>query len=115
MRGSTRCFLLALCVLLAAACSRQPRPERPRLTTGTCEGACRHYMGCKRLDSPVVFDACVAECREIFTEGGESDRDSLRDYERLSCSAATAFVEGASGRGPGEAGEPAVGDKVSSE
>jgi hypothetical protein len=116
VRGPTTWTLLgvALVVALAAACARHPRPERPRLTTGTCDGACRHYMSCKGQDDQRVFDACVAECREIFMDGDDADRDSLRAYERLSCPDATAFVEGASGRGPGET-RAGSGEKLSSE
>jgi len=48
-----------------------------------------------------VYRSCVAECTEIFIEDGEPDTESLKEYERLSCSDAVAFVEGSSGRGPG--------------
>lgn len=76
----------------------------PRGTgTGTCEGACRHYTSCKGTSDRGVRDACIQECTEIFIEDGEADTESLKEFERLSCEDAVAFVEGSSGRGPGEA------------
>lgn len=74
----------------------------PRGTgTGTCEGACRHYTSCKGTKDKQVTHACVVECTEIFVDDGEPDAESLKEFERLSCPDAVAFVEGSSGRGPG--------------
>jgi hypothetical protein len=64
--------------------------------TGTCDGACRHYLACKDDRSPTSFNGCLADCRDIFIDQGEPDRDSLRLFEGLECSAAVGFVEGES-------------------
>lgn len=77
---------------------------RARRTTGTCEGACDHYLACKRTGGGDARVACVAECREVL-----QDPESLRAFESLSCRDAIEYVEGDSGRGPGQMvgdGEP---------
>jgi hypothetical protein len=61
----------------------------PRLT-GTCEGACSHYLSCKHSSSVADRDRCQAECPEVF-----GDRDSLMAFESLSCADAVEYVEGA--------------------
>jgi hypothetical protein len=50
----------------------------------------------------VTFDSCVRECSNIFVNDGEIDAESLKEFEQLECADAIAFVEGASGRAPGE-------------
>ena len=62
--------------------------------TGTCEGACDHYLSCKGDASGAAQSTCVAECREIFAYDGEEDRMSLLDFESMQCEAAVAFVDG---------------------
>jgi len=86
---------LVLLVLLAG-CAK-PRYVVYRRVTGTCEGACSYYLACKRSDDSVAHAACVNECREIFDSS-----ETLKEFERLECKDAVAFVEGSSGRGPGE-------------
>src|SRR5262249_25665393 len=40
--------------------------------TGTCDGACAHYVQCKPGHAKADGDRCLAECPGVF-----SDRDSL--------------------------------------
>jgi hypothetical protein len=60
----------------------------PQLT-GTCDGACAHYVQCKPGHGAVDRKRCVAECPDVF-----SDRDSLMAYESLSCDDAVEYVDG---------------------
>jgi hypothetical protein len=60
----------------------------PRLT-GTCDGACQHYMECKTAGTPVDRTRCNTECPDVF-----EDRDSLMAYESLSCPDAVDFIDG---------------------
>lgn len=62
--------------------------------TGTCDGACRHYVGCKGEPGPDALQTCMAECEEIFVYQGEPDEDSLRVFEGLDCKETIAFVDG---------------------
>ncbi len=78
---------IVLAALIASCVVRQL--VGPRLT-GTCEGACAHYMSCKRSSDVVERDRCRAECPEVF-----GDRDSLMAYESLSCADAVEYVDGA--------------------
>ena len=77
--------------------SRQPR----RSLTGTCTGACNYYASCKDVRGERISDevhaACLTECDEVF-----SSSESLLAFESLVCDDAIAFVEGDSGRQPGE-------------
>lgn len=76
------------------SCVRYAQYHRFTAPTGTCDGACRHYLSCKDDDSAGAHGACVAECSEIFVHEGKPDRDSLRVFEGLECKAAVAFVDG---------------------
>jgi hypothetical protein len=60
----------------------------PQLT-GTCDGACAHYLQCKPAHATTDRDRCLAECPDVF-----SDRDSLMAYESLSCDDAIEYVDG---------------------
>lgn len=60
----------------------------PRLT-GTCEGACTHYMACKPGAGHADGDRCRSECPQVF-----GDRDSLMGFESLSCADAVEYVDG---------------------
>jgi hypothetical protein len=60
----------------------------PQLT-GTCDGACAHYVQCKPGHGDGDRDRCMAECPEVF-----SDRDSLMAYESLTCDDAVDFIDG---------------------
>ena len=57
--------------------------------TGTCSGACDHYVECKPGHSDVDASRCRTECPDVF-----ADRDSLAAYENLSCDDAVTFVDG---------------------
>ena len=82
--------------LMAASlsCVRYARFQGFSTQTGTCEGACRHYLSCKDDDHAEASRRCVADCGEIFVHDGEPDRESLRAFEALECSDAIAFVDG---------------------
>jgi hypothetical protein len=79
-------------------------------STGTCAGACRHYLACKGDGSDASQKVCEEDCGEIFVDDGEPDRESLREFEGLDCEIAVAFVDGDGGRRDRSAGShPAVG------
>jgi hypothetical protein len=77
---------IVLAVLMASCVVRQL--VGPRLT-GTCEGACAHYLGCKRSSEPGDRERCRAECPDVF-----GDRESLMAFESLSCADAVEYVDG---------------------
>jgi hypothetical protein len=60
----------------------------PQLT-GTCDGACAHYVQCKPGHADADRRRCLAECPDVF-----SDRDSLMTYESLTCDDAVEYVDG---------------------
>jgi hypothetical protein len=60
----------------------------PQLT-GTCNGACAHYVQCKPGHGDTDRTRCLAECPDVF-----SDRDSLMAYESLACDDAVDYVDG---------------------
>jgi hypothetical protein len=60
-----------------------------RKLTGTCDGACAHYIACKPGHPEADRRRCVQECPQVF-----SDRDSIMGYESLSCSDAVEYVDG---------------------
>ncbi len=60
----------------------------PRLT-GTCDGACAHYVACKPGHSDMDRKQCTLECPEVF-----GDRDSLMAYESLTCPNAIEYIDG---------------------
>jgi hypothetical protein len=64
----------------------------PQLT-GTCDGACAHYVQCKPGHSDADRARCMTECPNVF-----SDRDSLMAYESLSCDNAVEYVDGRSAK-----------------
>jgi hypothetical protein len=76
---------ILLLALVLSACI--VRTVHTRKLTGTCEGACDHYIECK--DGGGDAGACVAECRQVF-----SDDESLRAFESLSCADTIEYVEG---------------------
>jgi hypothetical protein len=57
--------------------------------TGTCGGACSHYIECKPGHPEHDRARCEQECPGVF-----SDRDSLMMYESLSCKDAVEYVDG---------------------
>jgi len=80
--------------LISLSCAHYGRHRRTSELTGTCDGACRHYVECKNDGTAGPFQRCVAECREIFTYNGKTDQDSLLAFEGLDCEATVAFVDG---------------------
>lgn len=93
--------MLALTVLgiLSTGCYHYARP-RTFPTSGTCTGACDHYLDCKQSDGEDARDQCLAECQQIFVYKGEPDRASLQDFEELDCESTIAFVDGDGGPSP---------------
>lgn len=94
-------MLLGVCLISAVGCVRHTPGMRYPQLTGTCAGACEYYLECRQESgepvSESMHDACVRECNEVF---GSSD--SIMAFESLVCEDAVAFVEGSSGRAPGE-------------
>jgi hypothetical protein len=78
---------LALGAALPAGCVVR-RFTGPDLT-GTCDGACAHYVECKPGHASADRNRCLAECPDVF-----SDRDSLMTYESLACEDAVEYVDG---------------------
>jgi hypothetical protein len=72
----------------ASGCTVVRHFSGPQLT-GTCDGACAHYVQCKPGHSEADGRRCRAECPEVFSDG-----DSLMTYESLSCDNAVEFVDG---------------------
>jgi hypothetical protein len=60
--------------------------------TGTCDGACAHYVECKPGHHEADRSRCVAECPDVFGD----DRDSLMVFEGLQCQDAVEYVDGTS-------------------
>lgn len=93
----TRAFA-ALAALVVGGCAVVSYLRGPQLT-GTCAGACDHYVGCRGErgdDRAAVRAACVEECPQVF-----ADRESLMTFESLSCPATVDYVEGPARRPPG--------------
>ncbi|MDX2087068.1 MAG: hypothetical protein SFX73_04415 [Kofleriaceae bacterium] len=84
MRGLVLAVLITGCVV--------KRYQLPRLT-GTCEGACAHYVACKSGHSEADAKRCNAECPDVF-----SDRDSIMAFESLSCRDAVEYIDGNASR-----------------
>jgi hypothetical protein len=88
VRGIVLGLLLAL---LISSCVVR-KIMSPRLT-GTCNGACAHYVQCKAGASDADMDRCTQECPDVF-----SDRESLMGFESLACPDAVEYVDGTSKR-----------------
>lgn len=89
IRGLVIGVLIAMTI---ASCVVRNIVGGPRLT-GTCDGACAHYVSCKSGAGTDARRRCNQECPEVF-----SDRDSLMAYESLSCADAVEYVDGSSKR-----------------
>jgi hypothetical protein len=76
------------------SCARYSPFGRTAGRSGTCEGACEHYVECKDDPPPDAYRQCLAECRDIYVHDGDADVDSLLVFEGLECKATIAFVEG---------------------
>jgi hypothetical protein len=81
--------LVVVAALAASSCIVRTAPSR-RLT-GTCEGACAHYLDCKGARGGATEQSCVVDCRQVF-----ADDESLRAFESLSCEDAVEYVDGPS-------------------
>lgn len=79
---------VALLIVLLTSCIVKRFVSGPRLT-GTCQGACDHYIECKAGAQKADRTRCETECPDVF-----SDRDSLMAYESLSCTNAVEYVDG---------------------
>ncbi|HEY3805244.1 MAG TPA: hypothetical protein VGL61_21690 [Kofleriaceae bacterium] len=88
LRGLLLGALVAGCIV--------KKVESPRLT-GTCAGACDHYVECKPGHAPTDRDRCARECPNAF-----GDPDSLMAYESLSCQDAVEYVDGTAPRAAGD-------------
>lgn len=88
MREALRGVVLGVAIALLLASCIVKKLSSPRLT-GTCEGACAHYVACKPGHPEPDRVRCEAECPEVF-----SDRDSLETYESLSCRDAVEYIDG---------------------
>jgi hypothetical protein len=84
---SLRGIAIFVLALFLASCIVK-RFTAPQLT-GTCSGACDHYIECKAGHLAVDRTRCQNECPNVF-----SDRDSLMAYESLSCKDAVEYVDG---------------------
>ena len=84
--------LIALAIALAITSCIVRKLTGPRIT-GTCAGACDHYIECKSGHLASDRIRCESECPNVF-----SDSDSLMAYESLSCPNAVEFVDGNSSR-----------------
>ena len=94
--------LFVICTIsLALGCSRGGQTSAYPTLTGTCAGACDHYLSCKSSQGGEVsqrnYQICERECTQVF-----SGAETLMAFESLACEDAIAFVEGSSGRGPGD-------------
>ena len=88
MRSALRGLALGLVIALSLIGCIVRRLSGPQLT-GTCDGACAHYVQCKPGHGELDRTRCFTECPEVF-----SDRDSLMGYESLSCEDAVDYVDG---------------------
>lgn len=88
MRGVVQGLVLGLALALGMASCIVKRFSGPTLT-GTCDGACNHYVECKPGHAAADGARCRQECPDVF-----SDRDSIMGYESLACEDAVEYVDG---------------------
>ena len=100
-RSSLLVGLIGLFLITQMSCYFRATRQPKRWLTGTCSGACAYYASCKDVRgdrvSDAVYEACRIECDEVF-----SSSESLLAFESMVCDDVIAFVEGDSGRQPGE-------------
>ena len=82
-----KALLVAAIAMLIASCIVR-RIAGPHLT-GTCDGACAHYVECKATHLDTDHRRCQTECPQVL-----GDPDSLMAYESLDCRDAVEFVDG---------------------
>ena len=80
---------LALAMLGSTGCFIRGLGGEDRHLTGTCDGACAYYLGCKDADEPSARAKCTAECEEVF-----ASPQRIREFESLECQDAVEFVDG---------------------
>jgi hypothetical protein len=80
--------ILGLFLALMVAGCIVKRLAAPQLT-GTCDGACAHYIECKPGHAEADRSRCAQECPQVF-----ADRDSIMGYESLACDDAVEYVDG---------------------
>jgi hypothetical protein len=80
---------LVLTMLASTGCFIRALGGQERQLTGTCDGACAYYLGCKHADEPAARAQCTAECEEIF-----ASPERIREFESLACEDAVEFVDG---------------------
>lgn len=80
--------ILGLLITLAVASCIVKRLQSPQLT-GTCDGACAHYIECKPGHPESDRARCTRECPDVF-----SDQDSIMGYESLTCPDAVEYIDG---------------------
>ncbi len=101
--------IIGLVTLLLSGCPRNNAPSRVRTSHATCEAMCDYYQYCKGDEKERRYGgrygACISDCRSIFSEDGEMDRDALLQLQRLECSELLSFIEGEKRR-PLEPQEP---------
>ena len=78
--------------LVLAGCVVRHLMGGPRLT-GTCPGACAHYIECKPGHPENERARCETECPGVF-----SDQESLMMYESLDCKDAVEYKDGTATR-----------------
>ncbi|MDB4952537.1 MAG: hypothetical protein JWO36_106 [Myxococcales bacterium] len=83
-----RWLVLVFLTLASGSCVVRHLVSGPQLT-GTCDGACAHYVECKPGHSDRDGARCRAECPQVF-----SDPDSLMAYESMSCKNAVEYIDG---------------------
>ena len=88
MRGVVLGLVIVLSIVLSIAGCIVKRLGSPQLT-GTCDGACAHYIECKPGHPETDRARCVSECPQVF-----SDRDSIMGYESLACDDAVEYIDG---------------------
>ncbi len=77
-------------LIAAAVTGCLVRQAKDRQLTGTCAGACAHYVACKPAHPAPDHARCELECPDVF-----GDSDSLMAFESLRCRDAVEYVDGA--------------------
>jgi len=115
-----RCVLVI--VVAAAACyvqpaqnqqaypQSQPYAQDPQqgnngyapTQAGTCDGVCRHYLGCKQIGDPAAYQQCSIECSQYG-----ASQPQMASYEQTDCASAISIIEG-------QAQGPAAGSQANS-
>jgi len=99
--------LMVIALLASIGCTRRHVVRRAQ-PQGSCDGVCAHYLRCKKTKGDETRSACVRECLATYSTDGVQDAETLGHLENLDCEAILGFVEGTTGRAPGErVGSPA--------